>query len=393
MESDGPGGQTKSCQLFLLSSIAHLARKWERCRAESDMMYCSRWRGSCFCPLCQIHHFSLLSLLQSLASAECSANQSHKGNLLVSCLINQIGFIWVVLRHRTILMITFLNDFKFCRGYVQRDTWIREPNCSYQPKMCIHRSSRLTEHMPGLKTQSFLFTLPWRCTQAHAHSHTFLSQCHIAVNKVWHVLEWHLQESSVWPLLPVLSLSQWVRLTQCNGWQWIRDDKFGLSCPILLIRPRGCSEGAVSVSPPWCESLWGGITRWARQLHCSEALVLGSSQSVLGIRSPCWVMEIINPLGPADVWKESWWQRFVLMAFALTTARCWWFFTLGSVYFSFIALLLVDGEVLDVCCVRCRLKKASVMKCARRCWSGFIKSLPFSLQHPCFILKGSSSLE
>lgn len=54
---------------------------------------------------------------------------------------------------------------------LQRGMWICEPNCSYQPEMCVHRSSRLTEHMPDLKTQSFLFTVPWRCTQAHTLPH------------------------------------------------------------------------------------------------------------------------------------------------------------------------------------------------------------------------------
>lgn len=55
-------------------------------------------------------------------------------------------------------------------------------------------------------------------------------------------------------------------------------------------------------------------------------------------------------------------------------------FALGCVYFLFNALVPVDGDVLDVCCVKRRIKIASVMKCSQRCRSGFIKSLSFFLQ-------------
>lgn len=195
--------------------------------------------------------------------------------------------------------------------------------------------------MSGLKSQSCLFTslgYTHRHSRMHTHLHTSLPLCHLAVNKAWHVLHWHLEESTVWPLFPVLSLSQWVGLTL---WQWIKDDKFGLLCPSLLL------SGPVFVwrGPPVQGhpdvNVFERNTVATHELDSCIVLkdcrcwLSDLSQSILEFPRPHWIMEIINPSGPVEEEKESWGQCFfylddlllhsqVLMFCLLFFCCCWW---------------------------------------------------------------------
>lgn len=180
-------------------------------------------RRACFCLPCQIYHFFFLFIsllpLQNIA-------QSPKTYSLI-----------------------FLSKAVLSASSPHEN--------SDQYETCIHRSSLLIEHMPGLKSQSCLFTLPWIYTQALAYAH---SLAHLSAT----VSPCCKQSMVCFALTPWGKHS--LTLISCGvafPVGWIDSLAVNQRRQVWFVVPQspapwpcGCLEGAASTRPPWCECVW-----------------------------------------------------------------------------------------------------------------------------------------
>lgn len=118
---------------------------------------------------------------------------------------------------------------------------------------------RLNLHLAKKVHLACLHSLGYTRKRSYMHTHlcTPLPQCHLSVNKAWHVLLWHLEESTVWPLFPVLSLSQWVGLTHWLTGSESKTTSLVCCAPVLcslalLLSGGGQQHEATLMLMCWC---------------------------------------------------------------------------------------------------------------------------------------------